>query len=142
MIAGANGKLVGMAEAGRFEFAYCATFVPDMIEPCIVVGAVGGDFVSQPSNGAGTTDLVATRHDRRCIGTELNREYVERRCPPTLTADMGYICRGCSSPGQFYQLGAKGRMSGNLLIFLTEEPVRSATDSELCRFRANGGDVK
>ena len=56
--------------------AHFATFPPDLIEPCVLAGCPEGGTVLDPFFGAGTTGLVAQRHGRRCIGVELNPDYV------------------------------------------------------------------
>jgi len=40
----------------------------DAVEPCVIL---------DPFSGAGTTGVVAIKHSRCYIGTELNPEYVE-----------------------------------------------------------------
>lgn len=59
-----------------FKEAHFATFPPDLIAPCILAGAPRGGLVLDPFMGAGTTALVAARHDRRFLGCELNPEYL------------------------------------------------------------------
>ena len=60
-----------------YRDAHFATFPPDLIEPCVLAGAPVGGTVLDPFFGAGTTGLVAQKHGRRCVGIELNPEYVE-----------------------------------------------------------------
>lgn len=55
----------------------CATFPPDLIEPCILAGCPEGGTVLDPFFGAGTTGLVAQNHGRKWIGIELNPAYAE-----------------------------------------------------------------
>ena len=65
-----------------YRDAHFATYPPDLIDPCVLAGAPVGGTVLDPFFGAGTTGLVAMRHGRKCIGIELNPEYVaiaERR---------------------------------------------------------------
>lgn len=57
--------------------AHFATFPPDLIEPCVLAGCPAGGTVLDPFFGAGTTGLVAQRHNRNCVGVELNPEYVD-----------------------------------------------------------------
>jgi site-specific DNA-methyltransferase (adenine-specific) len=58
-----------------FKGAHFATFPPALIEPCILAGCPEGGTVLDPFFGAGTTGLVAQRHNRKWIGCELNPEY-------------------------------------------------------------------
>ena len=59
-----------------YRDAHFATYPPDLIDPCVLAGAPVGGTVLDPFFGAGTTGLVAMRHGRKCIGIELNPEYV------------------------------------------------------------------
>lgn len=47
-----------------------------IIEPLVLYGCPVGGTVLDPFFGAGTTGLVAQQHGRKCIGIELNPEYV------------------------------------------------------------------
>ena len=60
-----------------FPGAHFATFPPKLIDPCILAGSSTGDTILDPFSGAGTTGLVALRHDRDYIGCELNPEYAQ-----------------------------------------------------------------
>lgn len=58
-----------------------ATFPPKLIEPCILAGCPEGGTVLDPFAGAGTTGMVALRHNRSFVGVELNPAYAElARC--------------------------------------------------------------
>lgn len=57
--------------------AHFATFPKKLVEPCILSTSRPGDTVLDVFNGAGTTGIVAARHDRNYIGIELNPEYIE-----------------------------------------------------------------
>jgi DNA modification methylase len=59
-----------------YREAHFATFPPNLIRPCILAGSRPGDVVLDPFFGAGTTGLVCQELGRRCIGVELNPEYV------------------------------------------------------------------
>lgn len=72
-----NRRSVWTVTTKPFKGAHFATFPPDLIEPCVLAGAPVGGVVLDPFFGAGTTGLVAQKHGRRCIGLELNPEYVE-----------------------------------------------------------------
>jgi DNA modification methylase len=61
----------------NYPDAHFATFPPKLVEPCILAGSREGDTVLDPFNGAGTTGLVALRHNRSYVGIELNPEYAE-----------------------------------------------------------------
>ena len=54
-----------------------ATFPPALIEPMVLAGCPMDGLVLDPFAGAGTTGLVALRHNRRFVGIELNPEYAD-----------------------------------------------------------------
>jgi site-specific DNA-methyltransferase (cytosine-N4-specific) len=48
-----------------------------LVEPCVLAGSQPGDTVLDPFAGSGTVGVVALRHGRNFIGTELNPDYAE-----------------------------------------------------------------
>lgn len=72
-----NKRSVWTVATHSFPDAHFATFPPKLIEPCILAGSKDGDTVLDPFAGAGTTGLVALRHNRHFIGIELNPSYCE-----------------------------------------------------------------
>jgi DNA modification methylase len=70
-----NKRSVWTVTTRPFKGAHFATFPPALIEPCILAGCPEGGTVLDPFFGAGTTGLVAQRHNRKWIGCELNAEY-------------------------------------------------------------------
>lgn len=70
-----NRRSVWTVQTKPFKGAHFATFPPALVDPCILAGAPEGGVVLDPFNGAGTTGLVALRHQRNYIGCELNPEY-------------------------------------------------------------------
>lgn len=70
-----NKRSVWTVTKRPFKGAHFATFPPALIEPCILAGCPEGGTVLDPFFGAGTTGLVAQRHNRKWIGCELNPEY-------------------------------------------------------------------
>lgn len=70
-----NKRSVWTVSTRPFKGAHFATFPPALIEPCILAGCPEGGTVLDPFFGAGTTGLVAQRHNRKWIGCELNPEY-------------------------------------------------------------------
>lgn len=57
--------------------AHFATFPMDLIEPCVLAGCKKGGTILDPFGGAGTTGLVAHKHNRNAILIELNPKYIE-----------------------------------------------------------------
>lgn len=74
---GRNKRTVWSVSTKPFKGAHFATFPPDLIEPCILAGCPEGGIVLDPFFGAGTTGLVALRHNRNFLGIELNADYIE-----------------------------------------------------------------
>lgn len=58
-----------------FRGAHFAVMPEALAEPCILAGSRKGDTVLDPFTGSGTTAVVALRHGRDFIGTELSLEY-------------------------------------------------------------------
>jgi len=71
----ANRRSVWTVTTKPFKGAHFATFPPDLIEPCILVGSRPGDTVLDPFGGSGTTGMVADRHGRKYMLIELNSAY-------------------------------------------------------------------
>ena len=57
--------------------AHFAVFPRALVRPCIMAGSRPDDVILDPFYGAGTTGIVAKELGRRCIGIELNREYID-----------------------------------------------------------------
>ena len=57
--------------------AHFAVFPRALIRPCILAGSKEGDLILDPFYGAGTVGIVAKELGRRCIGIEINPEYVK-----------------------------------------------------------------
>lgn len=72
-----NKRSVWTVTTKPFKGAHFATFPPDLIEPCILAGCPEEGIVLDPFLGAGTTALVSKKHNRKCVGIELNPEYVQ-----------------------------------------------------------------
>lgn len=72
-----NKRSVWTVTTKPYKAAHFATFPPDLIQPCILAGCPEGGTVLDPFLGSGTTAMVAQRNGCRCIGIELNPEYVK-----------------------------------------------------------------
>lgn len=75
--AGRNKRSVWTIATQPYAGAHFATFPPKLIEPCILAGCPEGGTVLDPFAGAGTTGMVALRHNRSFVGIELNAEYAQ-----------------------------------------------------------------
>ena len=72
---GANRRSVWTIPTKPYAGAHFAVMPEALAEPCILAGSRPGDLVLDPFAGSGTVGVVALRHDRDFIGTELNPEY-------------------------------------------------------------------
>ena len=57
--------------------AHFAVFPRALIRPCILAGSRADDVVLDPFYGAGTVGIVTKELGRRCVGIELNDEYLD-----------------------------------------------------------------
>ena len=57
--------------------AHFATFPPELVRRCVLIGSREDDYVLDPFLGSGTTAFVARQNARRFIGCEVNADYGE-----------------------------------------------------------------
>jgi DNA modification methylase len=77
-----NVRSVWEMSTEPFPEAHFATFPEAIPTRCLLAGSKRGDVVLDPFSGSGTVAAVAKRLGRRCLGIELNPEYLamaERR---------------------------------------------------------------
>jgi len=60
-----------------FSAAHFAVMPQALAERAILAGCKPGGTVLDPFSGSGTTGLAATKHGRRYVGIDLNRDYLE-----------------------------------------------------------------
>ena len=72
-----NKRTVWTVATKTYSGAHFAVFPPELITPCILAGCPPGGLVLDPFFGSGTVGLVASQHNRRWLGFELNPEYIE-----------------------------------------------------------------
>ncbi len=72
-----NKRTVWSINTEPFAEAHFAVFPPALVRPCILAGSRAGDVVLDPFYGAGTVGTVAGELGRRCVGIELNSEYIK-----------------------------------------------------------------
>ena len=73
---GRNPGDVWTIPTSPFAEAHFACMPPALAERCILAGCKPGGVVLDPFSGSGTTGLAATKHGRRYVGIDLNREYL------------------------------------------------------------------
>ena len=72
-----NKRDVWTINTKPFKGAHFAVMPEALVEPCVLAGSAEGDTVLDPFTGSGTVAVVANRHGRNFVGTELNPEYAE-----------------------------------------------------------------
>jgi DNA modification methylase len=60
-----------------FKGAHFAVMPEAIVEPCVLASSRLGDTVFDPFTGSGTVGVVALRHGRNFMGTELSPQYAE-----------------------------------------------------------------
>jgi DNA modification methylase len=73
---GRNKRSVWTIATKPFRGAHFAVMPEALVEPCILASSRRDDTVLDPFTGSGTVAVVALRHERNFIGTELNTDYV------------------------------------------------------------------
>ena len=81
-VLGANGRMKNPGDVWSIHTqplsgSHTATFPEKLIEQIVLCGSPEGGTVLDPFLGTGTTWVVCDRLNRRCIGFEINSEYVE-----------------------------------------------------------------
>lgn len=72
-----NKRDVWTVATKPYKGAHFAVMPEALVDPCILAGSAAGDTVLDPFTGSGTVGMVALRHNRNFVGTELNPEYAE-----------------------------------------------------------------
>ena len=71
-----NKRSVWTIKTKGYKGAHFAVYPEDLIVPCVLAGCPQDGTVFDPFTGSGTTAVVALKHGRNFIGTELNPQYV------------------------------------------------------------------
>jgi len=82
-----NKRSVWSVSTKPYKEAHFATFPEDLIIPCILAGCPEDGLVLDPFSGSGTTGIVSLKLNRRFLGIEINKEYIdisEKRINDTL----------------------------------------------------------
>jgi site-specific DNA-methyltransferase (adenine-specific) len=74
---GRNKRTVWSIPLSKYTGAHFAVFPELLVNPCILAGCPKGGLVLDPFMGSGTTAVVAKKNNRRFIGIEINKKYIE-----------------------------------------------------------------
>tara|TARA_Y100000310_G_scaffold343453_1_gene451139 strand:+ start:580 stop:2265 length:1686 start_codon:yes stop_codon:yes gene_type:complete len=88
---GRNKRTVWTIATKPFPEAHFATFPPKLIEPCVLAGCPKGGTVLDPFFGSGTTGIVAYNHDRKFIGIELSKVYLDDIAIPRIKRETAQL---------------------------------------------------
>ncbi|HUX23441.1 MAG TPA: site-specific DNA-methyltransferase [Burkholderiales bacterium] len=90
---GANRRSVWTIAPTRHAAAHFATFPVELVEPCVLAGALAGGLVLDPFAGAGSTGVAALKHGRRFLGIELSPAYAEIARARLSATSPAYLAR-------------------------------------------------
>ena len=79
VVANRNRRTVWTIATQPYSGAHFATFPEALVEPCILAGSIPGDYVLDPFVGSGTVIRVATRHQRKGVGCDINLAYLSEQ---------------------------------------------------------------
>ena len=79
-----NKRSVWTISTQPFSGAHFAVFPEAMVKPCILAGCPKDGIVLDPFFGSGTVGVVAYKNDRRFIGIELSKEYLDEIAIPRI----------------------------------------------------------
>jgi DNA modification methylase len=82
-----NKRSVWTVSTKPFSGAHFAVFPPALIEPCIMAGCPKGGTVIDPFMGSGTTAIVAHKNDRKFVGIEINKKYIDEITIPRIESE-------------------------------------------------------
>ena len=72
-----NRRTVFNINTNGFQGAHFAVFPPELVKLCLLAGTKPGSTVLDPFFGSGTVGVVCMKEHRKCIGIELNPDYVK-----------------------------------------------------------------
>lgn len=72
-----NRRSVWNINTNGFHGAHFAVFPPELVRLCLLAGSKPQSMVLDPFFGSGTVGLVCREYHRKCVGIELNPDYVK-----------------------------------------------------------------
>jgi site-specific DNA-methyltransferase (adenine-specific)/site-specific DNA-methyltransferase (cytosine-N4-specific) len=72
-----NRRTVWSINTTPYKDAHFAVFPPALVKPCILAGSQRDSIVLDPFFGSGTVGEVCIQTGRKCVGIELNPEYIQ-----------------------------------------------------------------
>lgn len=72
-----NRRTVFNINTNGFQGAHFAVFPPELVRLCMLAGTKAGSTVLDPFFGSGTVGVVCREEHRKCVGIELNPDYVD-----------------------------------------------------------------
>ncbi len=82
-----NRRSVWSINTEPFKGAHFAVFPPQLIKLCIFAGSSRDSAILDPFFGSGTVGVVCVETGRRCVGIELNPEFIELARERTMLAN-------------------------------------------------------
>ena len=70
-----NRRSVWTIPTKPYRGAHFAVMPEALVEPCVISSTNPNDLVLDPFTGSGTVGVVALKHGRQFVGTEINPEY-------------------------------------------------------------------
>ncbi len=74
---GRNKRTVWSIPLSKYKGAHFAVFPESLITPCVLAGSPKNGLVLDPFMGSGTTGVVATKNNRKFVGIEINKKYID-----------------------------------------------------------------
>lgn len=93
-----NKRTVWSINTKPYPGAHFAVFPPDLVRPCIMAGSSQGDMVLDPFVGSGTVGLVALELGRKCLGIEIQPDYLKLAGERVANVQLSLNGRTASSP--------------------------------------------
>lgn len=71
-----NKRTIWNINTNGFKGSHFAVFPQELVKQCLLAGSKINSFILDPFFGSGTVGVVSNIHNRKCIGIELNNEFI------------------------------------------------------------------